>query len=92
VAPWTKALTPEQAMTADIADDRVAFAREGNDWLRCVTVNDLLWAPQAPDYGQVFLRRVLRVEASPDAVVFHTRDAGLDELVLQGRIEVESER
>lgn len=90
VVPWTKTLTPDQAMAAEIDDERVTFSRDGHPWLRCVTVNDLLWAPQAPDYGQVFLRRVLEIEEQPDAVLFHTRDAGLNELVMQGRMEVEA--
>lgn len=90
LAPWTKALTPEQAMGAEIEDERLTFAREENAWLDCVAEQDLLWAPDAPDYGHVFLRRVLAIEERPDAVVFHTRNAGLDELILQGRIELET--
>ncbi|MDX1628114.1 MAG: hypothetical protein R3345_05410 [Fulvivirga sp.] len=87
LVPWIVFLKKEQASTAWKDDGNLVFPKEGNDWLQCLSKNDLLWSPlEMP----MFALRVKNIEAYPDRFVLEVESAGLNDFVSKGRVEMET--
>ena len=84
IAPWTHRFEKVEDIEGVIIEpDRLIFPLPKFEELReLVQIEDLMWAPVA-DYDRSFLRRVTGMEHTDEQLVYLTRDAMLDEVILK---------